>query len=60
MEYQDILYTKEGGIAAINLNRPDKRNAFTPEMTDSLYRAIDDVAKDNKVRVLTITGTGQS
>jgi 2-(1,2-epoxy-1,2-dihydrophenyl)acetyl-CoA isomerase len=60
MEYQDILYTKEGGIAAITLNRPDKRNAFTPEMTDSLYRAIDDVAKDNKVRVLTITGTGQS
>jgi len=60
MEYQDILYTKEGGIAAITLNRPDKRNAFTPEMTDSLYRAIDDAAKDDKVRVLTITGSGQS
>jgi 2-(1,2-epoxy-1,2-dihydrophenyl)acetyl-CoA isomerase len=60
MEYQDILYTKEGGIAAITLNRPDKRNAFTPEMSDSLYRAIDDAAKDDKIRVLTITGTGQS
>jgi 2-(1,2-epoxy-1,2-dihydrophenyl)acetyl-CoA isomerase len=60
MEYQDILYTKEGGIAAITLNRPDKRNAFTPEMSDSLYRAIDDAAKDDKVRVLTITGSGQS
>ncbi len=60
MEYQDIIYTKEGGIAAITLNRPDKRNAFTPEMSDSLYRAIEDAAKDGKVRVLTITGTGQS
>jgi 2-(1,2-epoxy-1,2-dihydrophenyl)acetyl-CoA isomerase len=60
MEYQDILYTKEGGIAAITLNRPDKRNAFTPEMSESLYRAIEDADKDGKVRVLTITGTGQS
>lgn len=60
MEYKDILYTKEDGIAAITLNRPDNRNAFTPEMTDSLHRAIDDAAKDNKVRVLTITGSGNS
>lgn len=60
MEYQDILYTKEDGIATITLNRPDNRNAFTPEMTDSLYRAIDDAAKDNKVRVLIITGSGNS
>jgi len=60
MKYQDILYTKESGVATITLNRPDKRNAFTAEMRDSLNRTIDDAAKDNKVRVLVITGTGQS
>lgn len=60
MEYQDILYVKEDGIAAITLNRPDNRNAFTPEMTDSLYRAIDDATRDDRVRVLTVTGSGNS
>ncbi|MBN1380632.1 MAG: enoyl-CoA hydratase/isomerase family protein [Deltaproteobacteria bacterium] len=60
MVYQDILYNKEDRIAAITLNRPDNRNAFTPEMTDSLSRAIDDAARDNDVRVLTVTGSGNS
>jgi 2-(1,2-epoxy-1,2-dihydrophenyl)acetyl-CoA isomerase len=60
MTYQDILYTKEDGIAAIALNRPDHRNAFTPEMTVSLKRAMDDAAGDDSIRVLTITGSGNS
>jgi len=42
MEYPDIIYTKENHIATITMNRPDKMNAFTPEMSDSLYRAFKD------------------
>jgi enoyl-CoA hydratase/carnithine racemase len=60
MEYKDIVYTKEDGIATITLNRPDNRNAFTPEMTESLHRAEDDAAEDDKVRVLILTGSGNS
>ena len=60
MEYQDIIYTKEEGIAIITLNRPDRRNAFSPEMSASIYRAVKDAEKDNEVRVLVITGAGQA
>ncbi|MBN1663977.1 MAG: enoyl-CoA hydratase [Deltaproteobacteria bacterium] len=60
MKYKDILYTKEDGIATITLNRPENRNAFTPEMTVSLRQATDDAAKDDQVRVLILTGSGHS
>jgi len=60
MNYQDIIYTKEAGIATITLNRPDKMNAFTPEMMDSVYRAIEDVRQDKEVKVLILTGTGRA
>ena len=60
MDYPDIVYTKENGIATIKLNRPDKMNAFTPEMSDSIYRAVEDGANDGNVRVLVITGTGRA
>jgi len=59
MDYQGIIYTKEEGIATITFNRPDERNIFSPEMLESIYQALDDAAKDDKVRVLVITGTGQ-
>ncbi|MBI4283469.1 MAG: enoyl-CoA hydratase/isomerase family protein [Chloroflexi bacterium] len=60
MDYQDIIYTKEEGIATITLNRPNARNSFSPAMLKSFYRALEDVAKDDKVRVLVLTGAGQA
>ncbi len=60
MDYQGIIYTKEEGIATITLNRPERMNAFSPEMQDSIYKAIDDAAEDNNVRVLVLTGTGRA
>ncbi len=60
MDYQDIIYTKQEGIATITLNRPDKMNAFTPEMMDSVYQAVEDVRSDKEVKVLIITGTGRA
>jgi 2-(1,2-epoxy-1,2-dihydrophenyl)acetyl-CoA isomerase len=57
MEYEDIIYTKEEGIATLTLNRPDKMNAFTPGMSASIQRAVNDAAQDSEVRVLVITGT---
>lgn len=58
--YPDIVYAKENGIATITLDRPDKMNAFTPDMMDSLYRAIEDSAGDRGVRAIIITATGRA
>jgi len=60
MDYQDIIYTKEEGIVTITLNRPERRNAFSPAMSESIYNVVEDAAKDNGVRVLVLTGTGQA
>jgi len=60
MDYQDIIYTKEEGIATITLNRPDARNSYSPEMLEGIYQAMEDAARDDEVRVLVLTGTGQA
>ena len=60
MEYTDIIYTKEGNIATITLDRAERMNAFTPEMSHSIYRAVQDTAQDDSVRVLIIAGKGRA
>jgi enoyl-CoA hydratase/carnithine racemase len=60
MEQQDAIYTRSEGIATLTLNRPDKKNALTPAMFEGIYRAVEDVTKDDEVKVLVITGTGES
>ena len=60
MDYRDIIYTKEAGIATITMNRPDTRNALSPAMTESIYKAVADTVKDDKVRVLILTGTDRA
>ncbi len=60
MDYQDIIYTKEEGIASITLNRPDRMNALMPGISEGICKAVEDATKDNEVRVLVITGTGRA
>jgi enoyl-CoA hydratase/carnithine racemase len=59
LQYKDIIYTKEGHIATIILNRPERLNAFSMEMIDSIERALQDAAGDEGVRVVVITGAGR-
>jgi len=60
MDYQDILYVKEGPVAKITLNRPDRMNSYTIEMNDNFKRFIINASKDKKIRVIVITGTGRA
>ena len=60
MESDHLIYTREAGIATITLNRPQKLNAFTSEMYQGLSTIIEEVEKDNDVKVLVITGTGRA
>ena len=59
MKYENIVLQKEGHIAAITLNRPDKVNAINPKMNKELTHAIDHITTDDKVRVVIITGAGR-
>jgi len=59
MEFQDIIYTKEDGIATITLNRPETLNALADTMTREWVAAIEDAKKDDLVKVLVVTGAGR-
>ncbi len=59
MESQELIYTKEGAVATLTLNRPDRLNAFTSSMISGLMEAVEDARDDNDVRVIVITGAGR-
>lgn len=59
MKYETIALKKQNHIAILTLNRPEKLNAVSHQMTIDLLSAIEDVAKDDEVRVLVLTGAGR-
>jgi enoyl-CoA hydratase/carnithine racemase len=57
--YPDILYDVKDRIATITLNRPDRLNAYTDRMAQSIRLAMADAAKDENARVIMLTGAGR-
>ena len=53
-----VLYERQGSVAVITLNRPEARNAMSPEVLVRLADIWDEVATDDEVRVAVITGAG--
>jgi 2-(1,2-epoxy-1,2-dihydrophenyl)acetyl-CoA isomerase len=58
MAYQDILFSLEGGVARLTLNRPDKLNSFTARMHGEVADALTRVETEG-ARVLVFTGAGR-
>lgn len=59
MDYTTIAVTHSGSIRTIVLNRPERRNAMTPEMQMELLAAFEDAAAGN-CRVLVLAGAGKA
>ncbi|MGA7308511.1 MAG: enoyl-CoA hydratase-related protein, partial [Pseudolabrys sp.] len=53
----DILIISEGPVRKIRINRPEKKNALTLAMYESMAAAIEDSATEASVRCLLISGT---
>ncbi len=58
MAYTEIKYEVEDGIATLTMHRPDKMNAFTGTMMAEMIDAFDRANKDDAVRVVIVTGSG--
>ncbi len=56
---QAVLYSKDGPIARVVLNRPRVINAYNLQMRDDLYEALRAVRDDTEVRVAIVSGAGQ-
>ncbi|HMR70706.1 MAG TPA: enoyl-CoA hydratase/isomerase family protein [Rubrivivax sp.] len=59
MELEQIIYEKQGNVATITLNRPDKLNTVTREMFTSWGRAITMAEEDDEVKVIVMKGAGR-
>jgi len=58
MSYKALSVSIEGHVATISLNRPDVRNAINMLLWHDLDNAITCVEKNDRVRVIIITGQG--
>jgi methylglutaconyl-CoA hydratase len=59
MSYRAILVAEEDGVQRITLNRPERRNAMTPEMQSELIAAMEEAAASD-CRVVVFAGAGDA
>src|SRR5947209_7618277 len=55
---KEVLYTVEGPVALITLNRPEKRNALNDTVVEGLKESLRIAEATENVRVVCLTGAG--
>jgi enoyl-CoA hydratase/carnithine racemase len=60
MDPEHILFERDGPVAKVTLNRPDRLNAITWRMIEEMIDAANSVKYDDDVRVLVFTGAGRA
>ncbi len=60
MQFDTLLYTTEGPVGTITLNRPDRLNTIVPPMPEELEQAVAAANRDPDVKVLVLRGAGRS
>jgi enoyl-CoA hydratase/carnithine racemase len=56
----DLEYSRDGAVATILLNRPERKNAFTLDMIDDWVGALVEARDDPEVRVIVLRGQGDA
>ena len=59
-KYSTVLIDRKDGIAIITLNRPEKLNAFSPELVTDFSEALGELERDSSVRAIVVVGAGKS
>jgi enoyl-CoA hydratase len=59
MEYETVLYEKDGHIAHITLNRPKKLNSVSPELVRDWQSAMNEAEEDDDINVIIFKGAGR-
>lgn len=59
MDYQNILFAVENGIATITINRPKALNALNLDTVTELKDVVDKIAVNKDIKVVVITGSGE-
>ncbi|OFW08572.1 MAG: hypothetical protein A3H27_14430 [Acidobacteria bacterium RIFCSPLOWO2_02_FULL_59_13] len=59
MAYEVLKLDTDGYLATITLNRPERLNALSSPLILELHQALDEVAKEDDVRAIILTGEGR-
>jgi enoyl-CoA hydratase/carnithine racemase len=59
-DYDTIEVTTDGAVMTITLNRPDKLNAWTQQMSAEMGAAIEEANRDDAIGAIVITGAGRA
>ena len=59
-DYETILIEREGRVARVSFNRPDKLNSFDGTMRREFLRAAQELNADRDVWVVLLTGAGRA
>lgn len=60
MNFDNLLFRKEGKVGIITINNPKSLNALNPMVVADIDSAIDQIAKDDDISVVVITGEGKA
>jgi enoyl-CoA hydratase len=55
-----VLYERDGAVATLTLNRPERLNAIVPELIGDLEAALDRAETDDATRVVRLRGAGRA
>jgi trans-feruloyl-CoA hydratase/vanillin synthase len=58
--YQTLLVTKDAGVTTITFNRPEKRNAMSPQLHLEMHDLLTELRYDTETRVIVLTGAGDN
>ena len=60
MEFNNLIFKKEGNIGILSINRPDALNALNSEVLKELNEAVDMIENDADIHILILTGEGRA
>ncbi len=60
MTYSTLKYIKDGAVGRVTFNRPEIHNAFNSTVITEMAALFGELANDNELRVIVLTGEGKS
>lgn len=58
MSFATLILDRTAHVAVVRLNRPEKHNAISREMANELIECLDELERDDDVRVIVLSGVG--
>lgn len=57
--YQNLIFAREGNIAVVTLNRPERRNALSLALMQELLLCLDEIGADRELRAVILAAAGK-